>query len=161
MNVEPIGRVSSSRRDSTDDNWDAVSATITLDAGQFSPEALQGIAEFSHVEIVYVFDQVEPAEIEIWARHPRGNRQWPSVGIFAQRAKMRPNRLGVSVCRLLEVDGLTLTVEALDAMDGSPVLDVKPYMAEFGPRGAVHQPAWSHELMATYWSNTSSNSVTG
>ena len=153
MNVEPIGRVSSSRRDSTDDNWDAVTATITLDADQFSPEALQGIAEFSHVEIVYVFDQVEPAEIEIWARHPRGNRQWPSVGIFAQRAKMRPNRLGVSVCRLLEVDGLTLKVEALDAMDGSPVLDVKPYMAEFGPRGAVHQPAWSHELMATYWSN--------
>jgi tRNA-Thr(GGU) m(6)t(6)A37 methyltransferase TsaA len=154
MNVEPIGRVSSSRSDATDDNWDAVSATITLDAGQFPPAALQGIAEFSHVEIVYVLDQVEPAEIETGARHPRGNREWPSVGIFAQRAKMRPNRLATSVCRLLEVDGLRVKVEALDAMDGSPVLDVKPYMAEFGPRGDVRQPAWSHELMATYWTNT-------
>jgi tRNA-Thr(GGU) m(6)t(6)A37 methyltransferase TsaA len=153
MNVEPIGRVSSSRSDATDDNWDVVTATITLDVGQFSPEALQGIADFSHVEIVYAFDQVEPAEIETGARHPRGNRDWPSVGIFAQRAKMRPNRLAVSVCRLLEVDGLTLKVEALDAIDGSPVVDVKPYMAEFGPRGDVHQPAWSHELMATYWTN--------
>jgi tRNA (adenine37-N6)-methyltransferase len=153
MNVEPIGRVNSSRTDAIDDNWDAVSATITLDAGQFSPAALQGLAEFSHVEIVYVFDQVEPAEIETGARHPRGNQQWPSVGIFAQRAKMRPNRLAVSVCRLLGVDGLTLRVQALDAIDGSPVLDVKPYMAEFGPRGEIRQPVWSHELMATYWTN--------
>jgi tRNA (Thr-GGU) A37 N-methylase len=64
---------------------------------------------------------------------------------------MRPNRIGITVCRLLEVAGVTLTVEALDAIDGTPVLDVKPYMAEFGPRGEVHQPGWSHELMTTYW----------
>ncbi len=73
---------------------------------------------------------------------------------FAQRAKGRPNRLGVSVCRLLGVNELTLTVQALDAIDGTPVFDLKPYMAEFGPRGEVRQPAWSHELMAGYW-NTS------
>jgi len=57
----------------------------------------------------------------------------------------------VSVCRLLAVNGLTLTVQALDAIDGTPVLDLKPYMTEFGPRGQVRQPAWSHELMAGYW----------
>lgn len=85
------------------------------------------------------------------ARHPRGNEQWPKVGIFAQRAKSRPNRLGVSVCRLVAVEALTITVQALDAIDGTPVLDLKPYMREFGPRGEVRQPAWSHELMATYW----------
>ena len=74
------------------------------------------------------------------------------MGIFAQRAKGRPNRIGVTVCRLLAVEGLTLTVQALDAIDGTPVLDLKPYMAEFGPRGEIRQPAWSRELMAGYWS---------
>jgi len=112
-----------------------------------------GLQEFSHIEIVFVFDQVEPADIERGARHPRGNLSWPAVGIFAQRAKMRPNRIGVTVCRLLEVDGLVLRVAGLDAIDGTPVLDIKPYMSEFGARGEVRQPPWSHELMAGYWSN--------
>ena len=55
------------------------------------------------------------------------------------------------MCRLLGVEGLTLTVQALDAIDGTPVLDVKPYLVEFAPRGEVRQPAWSHELMSGYW----------
>ena len=85
------------------------------------------------------------------ARHPRGNLAWPQVGVFAQRAKGRPNRIGVSVCELLAVHHITLFVRALDAIDGTPVLDIKPYMAQFAPRGPVRQPAWSHELMAGYW----------
>jgi tRNA-Thr(GGU) m(6)t(6)A37 methyltransferase TsaA len=149
--VEPIGRVESSRTQAIDDDWDAVTATITLDGEQFSPESLAGLGEFSHIEVVFVFDGVDPDDIEHGARHPRGNTQWPRVGIFAQRAKMRPNRIGVSVCALLDIDGLTLTVQGLDAIDGTPVLDVKPYMAEFGPRGEVRQPVWSSELMASYW----------
>jgi tRNA (adenine37-N6)-methyltransferase len=151
--VEPIGWVHSSRSDAVDDDWDAVTATISLDAERFSPDAILGLDAFSHIEVVFLFDQVEPDEIENAARHPRGNTDWPKVGIFAQRAKMRPNRLGVSVCRLLGIDGLVLRVQGLDAIDGTPVLDIKPYMSEFGARGAVEQPAWSHELMATYWSN--------
>ena len=106
---------------------------------------------FSHIEVVYVFDRVDPKDIQTGARHPRNNRDWPKVGIFAQRGKARPNRLGVTVCRLLAVDGLELSVQALDAIDGSPVMDIKPYMLEFGPRGPVHQPDWTHELMTGYW----------
>jgi len=151
MDVEPIGWVQSSRTDAIDDDWDAVTATISLDAERFSSEAIAGLDEFSHIEVVFVFDQVEVTDIESGARHPRGNAEWPRVGIFAQRAKMRPNRIGVSVCRLVEVDGLTLRVQGLDAIDGTPVLDIKPYMSEFGARGDVHQPAWSRELMAGYW----------
>lgn len=151
MEVTAIGRVSSPRTEPLDDDWDAVISTVALDPEQFSPDALEGLAEFSHVEVVYLFDRVDPAGVQTGARHPRGNPEWPRVGIFAQRAKGRPNRIGVSVCRLLGVDGLTLTVQALDAIDGTPVLDVKPYLAEFAPRGEVRQPAWSHELMADYW----------
>ena len=151
MEIEAIGWVSCPRTEAVDDDWDAVVSTITLDAARFSVEALAGLEEFSHVEVVYLFDRVEPAGVQNGSRHPRGNTAWPSVGIFAQRAKNRPNRIGVSIVTLLGVDGLSLTVRALDAIDATPVLDVKPYMAEFAPRGPVHQPAWSSELMAGYW----------
>lgn len=149
--VEPIGRVSSPRTVPLDDDWGSVTATITLDADRFTPEALNGLDAFSHIEVVYLFDRVGQESIQTSSRHPRGNVAWPKVGVFAQRAKGRPNRIGVSVCELLAVDQLTVTVRALDAIDGSPVLDLKPYMQEFAPRGEVRQPQWSHELMAEYW----------
>jgi tRNA-Thr(GGU) m(6)t(6)A37 methyltransferase TsaA len=151
VSIEPVGWVSSSRTQPLDDDWDAITATITLDADRFSPDALWGLADFSHLEVVYLFDRVDPAAVQTRARHPRGNPDWPKVGIFAQRAKSRPNRIGVTVCQLLDVAGLTVTVQSLDAIDGTPVLDLKPYMIEFAPRGQVHQPAWSSELMAGYW----------
>jgi len=151
VQIEPIGYVGSPRTEAIDDDWDPITATITLDAGRFGPDALAGLDGFSHLEVVYVFDRVEPDAVETGARRPRGNPDWPSVGIFAQRAKGRPNRLGVSVCRLVGVDGLVLTVQGLDAIDGTPVVDLKPYMVEFAPRGEVRQPSWSHELMAAYW----------
>jgi tRNA-Thr(GGU) m(6)t(6)A37 methyltransferase TsaA len=151
MTVEPVGWVRSSRTEPLDDGWDEIDAAIVLDAQRFTPEALWGLDAFSHLEVVYVFDRVDPRTVQTGARHPRGNAEWPEVGIFAQRAKSRPNRLGVCVCRLLRVDGLELGVQGLDAIDGTPVLDVKPYMTEFGPRGEVRQPGWSRELMAGYW----------
>lgn len=152
MVIEPIGWVRSPRAEPIDDDWESITATVVLDPEQFSADAVTGLEEFSHVEVVYLFDRVAPEEVQSAARHPRGNLEWPKVGIFAQRAKGRPNRIGVTVCRLMAVDGLTLTVNALDAIDGSPVLDIKPYMVEFGPRGEIRQPAWSHQLMSGYWS---------
>ena len=97
------------------------------------------------------FDRVPVEKVETGARHPRGNADWPLVGIFAQRGKNRPNRIGVSRCRLLRTDGLDLHVQGLDAVDGTPVLDIKPYMAEFGPQGPTHQPAWATEIMRDYY----------
>jgi tRNA-Thr(GGU) m(6)t(6)A37 methyltransferase TsaA len=149
--MKPIGLVVSSRTEPVDDNWDAVTSRIELDARACGPESVQGLDEFSHVEVVYVFDRVIESAAKASARHPRGNTDWPSVGIFAQRAKDRPNRIGVSMCELLGVEALTLTVKALDAINGSPVLDIKPYMPEFAPRGEIRQPRWSRELMAGYW----------
>jgi tRNA (Thr-GGU) A37 N-methylase len=73
------------------------------------------------------------------------------VGIFAQRGKNRPNRLGSTICPLVRVEDRVLVVRELDAIDGTPVLDIKPVMAEFLPRAAVRQPAWSHDLMREYW----------
>ena len=150
ITLEPIGYVRSARRDLLDDDWDAVPAAIELSAA-FDPVALDGLETFSHAEIVYHFDRVAPDSIERGARHPRGNPRWPRVGIFAQRAKDRPNRLGVTVVAITGREGRVLRVSGLDAVDGTPVLDIKPVMAEFLPRGGVRQPAWSHELMTAYW----------
>jgi tRNA (Thr-GGU) A37 N-methylase len=94
---------------------------------------------------------VPDAKIETGARRPRGNPDWPLVGIFAQRGKNRPNRIGVTVCRIVSVSGREIEVEGLDAIDGTPVLDIKPVMREFLPRGDIRQPDWSRELMKDYW----------
>ena len=149
--VEPIGIVRSPRSEPIDDDWGDIVATIELDPEVVGPQSLKGLEEFSHVEVVYLFHLVEPGSHERNARRPRGNQDWPEVGIYAQRAKRRPNRLGVSVCELTGIDGTTLTVRGLDAIDGTPVLDLKPYMTEFAPRSEVRQPGWSRELMGGYW----------
>ncbi len=148
--VRPVGIVRSSRQRPVDDDWGDVAATITL-LPPFDARSVVGLDEFSHIEVLYLFHEVDPGAVHVGSRRPRGNPDWPDVGIFAQRAKDRPNRLGLCTCELVEVRGDTLEVRALDAIEGTPVLDIKPYMAEFAPRGPVCQPAWSHELMAGYF----------
>ncbi|MEU6863387.1 SAM-dependent methyltransferase [Streptomyces sp. NPDC046876] len=151
VELQPVAVVVGGRTEVVDDDWGRETAVIRLDADRFGPEALYGLEAFSHVEVVYHFDRVPAEKIETGARRPRGNPDWPLVGIFAQRGKNRPNRLGLSRCRILKVDGLDVHVEGLDAVDGTPVLDLKPYMAEFGPRGAHRQPEWATELMRDYY----------
>lgn len=149
--MEPIGHVRGGRADPIDDDWGASRAAIELDAGRFTDEALMGIDAFSHAEVVYVFDKVGDDEIVTAARHPRGRTDWPKVGIFAQRGKNRPNRIGVTVCRIVAVDGRRIEVEGLDAIDGTPVLDIKPVLTGFLPRGEVREPDWAREIMESYW----------
>jgi tRNA (Thr-GGU) A37 N-methylase len=149
--LKPIGFVRGGRAAPIDDAWDSVEAAIELDGAQFKADATASLGDFSHVEIVFHFNQVPDDEINSGARHPRGRKDWPLAGIFAQRGKGRPNRIGVTVCRLLSVDGLRLTVRGLDAIAGTPVLDIKPVMTGFLPRGEIREPGWSRELMAGYW----------
>ncbi len=148
--VRAIGFVAASRPHAEDDYWGGEEACIELTA-EFGAEALQGLAEFSHVEIIFLFHEVQQAKIVTGARHPRNNPAWPAVGIFAQRGKNRPNRIGSTICRLLRVEGTRLYVAELDAIDATPVLDIKPVMSEFLPRQELRQPQWSHELMSHYW----------
>lgn len=148
--LEPIGVVRSPRAEARDDDWGGVVSTIEL-TGDLGPDSLDGLDQFSHVEVIFVFDRVSSDAIERGARHPRGNAAWPKVGIFAQRAKNRPNRLGSTIVKIRSCRGRLLEVEGLDAIDGTPVVDLKPVMAEFLPREPVRQPSWSHELMRKYW----------
>jgi tRNA (Thr-GGU) A37 N-methylase len=149
--IEAVGRVSGGRTAAEDDDWGGSRARIELDLRRFSPDALAGLDAFSHAEVVFVFDRVGEEEIEYGARHPRSRTDWPKVGIFAQRGKDRPGRIGVSICRIVRVEGLAVEVEGLDAIDGSPVLDIKPVMSGFLPRGEFREPEWAREIMRAYW----------
>lgn len=149
--IMPVGFVRGGRTEPIDDDWGGNRSVIELDAARFSADALAGLAEFSHVELIFLFDRVPPETIETGARHPRGRKHWPLVGIFAQRGKNRPNRLGATICRLLAVEGARLSVGGLDAIDGTPVIDIKPVMREFLPQGEVRQPGWATTLMEKYW----------
>jgi tRNA-Thr(GGU) m(6)t(6)A37 methyltransferase TsaA len=150
ITLEPIGFVRGGRAKVEDDNWGGVAATIELEA-RFAPDALAGLAAFSHIEVLYHFHLVPEEKIETAARHPRNNKDWPLVGIFAQRGKNRPNRLGSTMCEILGVEGRAIRVRGLDAVEGTPVLDIKPVMTGFLPRAGVREPEWAKELMAGYW----------
>ena len=112
--VEPIGRVAGVRPDPEDDFWGGERARIELADG-LGEDALRGLDAFSHVEVLFLFHEVDPSRIVTGARHPRSNPDWPEVGILAQRGKNRPNRIGSTICRLVSVEGRTLVVEELDA----------------------------------------------
>jgi tRNA-Thr(GGU) m(6)t(6)A37 methyltransferase TsaA len=148
--VEPVAYVRAARATPEDDNWGGTHSTIELCEGA-DAEALAGLDAFSHAEILFLFDRVGPDQIVRGARHPRGETRWPKVGIFAQRAKNRPNRLGSTIVPIVKVTPTTVVVAELDAIDGTPVLDIKPVIREFLPRTAVKQPSWATELMAAYW----------
>ena len=151
INLLPIGWVRSTRRHIADDHWESEDVAIELDEAQFSPEALAGLEDFSHVEIIFYMHHVQADQVCRGARHPRGNRAYPRTGIFAQRARNRPNALGLTVSRLIKIEKHSIILGGLDAVDGTPVLDIKPWVAEFGPRGRVSRPEWMAEIMADYW----------
>ncbi len=149
--VEPIGSVVGGRIEPTDDYWGDTQAVIKIDGSRFTAEATKGLEEFSHLEVVFHFHLTDKDDLNLGARRPRDNPNWPEVGIFGHRNMRRINWLGVSRCRLVKVDGLDLYVEELDAVDGTPVLDIKPWFVEFGPRGELRQPAWTTEMLPHYF----------
>ena len=150
IQLQPIAIVHNLRTEIEDDDWGEVISVLEL-GSSMPEEALDGIDDFSHAEIIYYFHLVPDAKIETGARHPRNNTAWKKVGILSQRGKNRPNRLGATLVKILRREGRHLEVQGLDAIDGTPVLDIKPVMREFLPREEVHQPEWATELMKQYW----------
>ena len=147
--VTPVGYVTGGRRDPANtDHWAAITATIEIDE-RFGDDCLAGLSDFSHVEVVFVFHQAAEREDYRSPRSPRNRQDLPAVGVFCDRGPRRPNRLGVTACRVLATDGRRLHVRGLDAVDGTPVLDLKPVMRQLLP-AEVRQPEWVDTLMCDY-----------
>ena len=146
--LNPVASVKNTRQAKIDDNWGEIISEIEL-APNIPIESLDGIESFSHLEIIFYFDKA--TKTITGSEHPRENPNWPKVGIFAQRKKDRPNHLGLTIVKLLGKHGKTLTVSYLDAIDGTPVLDIKPVFEAYLPVGKIKEPEWSKELIRNYW----------
>ena len=105
---------------------------------------LLGLAEWSHVYVLWWFDRSDmPGRRGTLQVHPRGDRKNPLTGVFACRAPVRPNLIGLTVCKVVSVEGAVLTVDTIDAYDGTPVLDLKPFTPADVPREGIRVPEWA------------------
>lgn len=149
LQLEPIGTVRSPISAGVDENWGAVIAEIQL-AEQLAP-GLQGLDQFSYVLVVFWMHQSSFDAASDLVRRPRGRADMPPVGIFAQRAKHRPSPIGITAAELVGVSGALLRVRGLDAIDGTPVLDIKPYVPAFDRVTGATVPEWIERLMEGYF----------
>ena len=125
IEFKPIGAVHNAMTEShRDTRWKEIDSEIEIDA--VWRDALDGIEQFSHIWVVTYLDRM-PAPDALYV-HPTRDERLPLVGIFATRSPQRPNPIGISAVELIEVRGTRLRVRGLDALDGTPVLDVKPYL---------------------------------
>lgn len=147
---EPIGRVCNDRDTMSTGSWADVESRIELKP--VYAEGLAGLGEFSHVVVVFHLDRIPPFDpAKQIARNPRGMEDLAPVGVFAQRTKFRPNPIGVTAVALVSVNGDSITVRGLDALDGTPVLDLKPYIPAFERKDDVRMPAWVDRMMSGYF----------
>jgi tRNA-Thr(GGU) m(6)t(6)A37 methyltransferase TsaA len=147
--LHPVAFVKNTRTDLSDDFWGSIISEIEL-ADNIPTDAFNGIDEFSHLEIIFHFDKADKSKA-VFKYHPRGNKHWPEVGIFAQRKRDRPNAIGATIVELIKREGNKIWVKYLDAIHGTPIVDIKPVLKEFLPANEIRQPAWSKELMKNYW----------
>ncbi len=149
MQLESIAIVRSPVSEGIDEDWGAVVSALEL-----KPEyadGLRGLDGFSHALIVFFMHQSSFSTASDLVRRPRGRADMPEAGIFAQRAKHRPNPIGVTAVEVVGIEGSVLRVRGLDAIDGTPVLDIKPYVPAFDRRDDATVPEWMERLMQGYF----------
>ncbi|MBT3284113.1 SAM-dependent methyltransferase [Candidatus Bathyarchaeota archaeon] len=143
-----IGEVKSNVTEAVDMDWGEVVSEIVLKP-RYAP-GLLGLDDFSHALILtFLHEAKYDPEVHL-RRHPQENMNNPLRGIFAQRARHRPNRIGVTACEIVEVTENSVKVIALDAINGTPVLDVKPYVPLYDRKDAT-VPEWIDKMMRDYF----------
>lgn len=146
--MQPVGYVQNQIHDKKDAAWGGDLSTIILENEYHT--GLKGLEGFSHAMVIFYLDQAKYERETHLQRRPRDRDDMPMVGIFSQRTKDRPNNIGVTTVQIVSVDDKSLTVKGLDAIDGTPVLDIKPYYPVFDKRDA-HVPEWVDRLMEHYF----------
>ncbi len=149
MELDPIGTVINDVREAVDSDWGKVVSEIRV-----VPELASGVAGldgFSHAVIVFLMHQADFTPAKHLARHPQDRPDMPLLGIFAQRGKHRPNPIGVTCVRIERVNGGSLHVRGLDAIDGTPVLDIKPHVVAYDSPSDAREPEWIRTLMRGYF----------
>lgn len=149
ITLQVIGTVRNGRTSPADQGWGSVLSTIEV-APEFAA-GLEGLGAFSHVLVLFYMHLDPDREPAALVRRPRGRADMPLLGVFAQRGRMRPNPLGVTPCEIVRVEPTGLVVRGLDAIEGTPVLDLKPYVPVFDRRDDARVPEWVGTLMRGYF----------
>jgi tRNA (adenine37-N6)-methyltransferase len=147
ITLKPIGHVENSVNEQTDTGWGDVESAIILNAGLEG--ILDGIGDFSHALIIFWMHEAVPPDH--MKRRPQGREDMPILGLLAQRSKHRPNPIAVTAVKIIAVDKNRLIVQGLDAINGTPVLDIKPYFQQFDSRPNASVPEWVNRLMTDYF----------
>jgi len=145
FNLVPIGRVVNDVEYPSDVRWETITSKVVI--APHLVEALDGIDGFSHVLIIFYLDKMDEDRRCLLQVHPENKGELPLVGVFATRSPARPNPIGVTVVKLLERQENVLKVLGLDAYDGTPVLDVKPYLR----RGDLIEEATMPDWLLHLW----------
>lgn len=149
IKLTPIGFVSSPVTEQINENWGQVTSRILLQPEYIG--ALSGLGDFSHAIIITYLHQAHYEKEKHLQRRPRGLQSMPKVGIFSQRAKYRPNPIGVTAVKIISVGDSYVEVQGLDAINETPVLDIKPYYPHYDRVDSPKVPEWVNRLMEKYF----------
>lgn len=149
IELNSIGFVRNSVNDKKDIGWGDDVSRIVID--RIYEQGLIGLNEFSHILVVYYLDKAKFDINKHLVRRPQGRDDMPIVGILSQRAKDRPNPIGVTAVKIIKVEKNVITVKGLDAVDNTPVLDIKPYYPAFDRQEQATVPDWVNILMKDYF----------
>ncbi|MFC1909354.1 tRNA (N6-threonylcarbamoyladenosine(37)-N6)-methyltransferase TrmO [Chloroflexota bacterium] len=147
ISIEPIGYVANNIDSPVDSGWGQIESRIVLKEELAS--TLLGLGDFSHLIIVFWMYQAEYPSI--LQRRPQNRHDMPEVGLFAQRSKHRPNPIGITTVPVIKIIGHEIVVRGLDAIDTTPILDIKPYYSQYDRPAGVRVPEWVNRLMAGYF----------
>ncbi len=149
MDLKPIGFVRNEIIHPYYHEWGEVLSEIIINK-EFA-KGLIGLDDFSHALIIFYMHQATYVEEKHLVRHPQEREELPKIGIFAQRAKHRPNPIGITAVQIIEIKENILSVKGLDAINDTPVLDIKPYFPDFDFREGAKTPEWVQEVMKYYF----------
>jgi tRNA-Thr(GGU) m(6)t(6)A37 methyltransferase TsaA len=143
MELKPIAWVRNEVGEPGRHDWAQVKSEILFEPG--FEDALEGVEEFSHITVLFWMHRASPWDSSTPKVHPQRRADLPLVGVLATHSPYRPNRLGMTTVRLLQRRGRTLSVTGLDAINGTPVVDIKPFIPDDGTAGA-RVPRWVSKL---------------
>ena len=139
LTLKAIGVVRNKLKPATECDWEKITSEIVIDSRL--TETLDGLEGFSHIIVLYWMHQAACGEVPLKV-HPMGTPELPLVGLFATRSPDRPNPIGKATVRLLQRRGNILRVKGLDAFDGTPVIDIKPYIPGCDTAANAKVPQW-------------------
>lgn len=149
IEINSIGTIRNTIESKKDKGWGSDISQIIVDKKY--EKGLVGLSDFSHIIVVYYLDKANFDMDKYLIRRPQNREDMPMVGILSHRAKDRPNPIGITSVELVNVEGNIISVKGLDAIDNTPLIDIKPYYPMYDCKEGAIVPEWVNRLMESYF----------